>query len=158
MPITYDSIATTTLSSAQSSVSFTSISASYTDLVLVSDWTLNTGQNILLTFNSDSSNNYSETGLGGNGTAAVSERQSNATSIRVGFYNTNRTIHRVNIMNYSNTTTNKTVLLRWDSDEYVYGRIGLWRNSAAISTITLTTGGGTIQAGSTFTLYGITAA
>jgi len=44
MPITYEPIATTTLSSAQSSVTFSSISGSYTDLVLVfSDVKLSSG-------------------------------------------------------------------------------------------------------------------
>lgn len=158
MPATYEPIATTTLGSAQSSVTFSSISGSYTDLVLISNWTLSTGQNLLMRFNSDSGTNYSETDLGGNGSAASSTRDTNRTDVRVGYYNTNRTIHRVNIMNYANSTTYKTALIRWDSDEYVYSRVALWRNTSAITSISLTAGSGNIQSGSTFTLYGIKAA
>jgi hypothetical protein len=63
-------------------------------------------------------------------------------------------------MNYSNTTTNKTILSRINNAENsTVARVTLWRNTAAISTIFLTEGNGAnFIAGSTFTLYGIKAA
>ena len=72
MTATYDCIATTTLSSAQSSVTFSSISGSYTDLIIISDAILASGNDALgLRFNSDSGSNYSYTFMYGNGTSAV---------------------------------------------------------------------------------------
>jgi hypothetical protein len=54
MAKTYEPIATTTLSSAQSSVTFSSISGSYTDLVLVSNVSGSGGNaNLRVTLNSD---------------------------------------------------------------------------------------------------------
>jgi hypothetical protein len=59
-------------------------------------------------------------------------------------------------MNYSNTTTYKTILERANQPQAVTNSIvGLWRSTSAISTITMTTSSGTVSAGSTFTLYGI---
>jgi len=157
---TYEPIATTTLGSAQSSVTFSSISGSYTDLVLIGNWKLSANGNILMTLNSDTGTNYSETTMYGDGTSAASGRQTNASSIRVGFagYSTNNVMNIVNLQNYSNTTTYKTVVLRWNSEEYTDARVGLWRSTSAITSITLTASSGNISSGSTFTLYGIKAA
>lgn len=159
MPATYEPIATTTLGSAQSSIAFSSIPGTYTDLVLVSNFTGSGGDfNALLTFNSDTGSNYSETVIYGNGSSAASGRQTSATSIRSGYNNAERTINRINIMNYSNSTTNKTVLIRWDSGGYTDLRVGLWRSTNAITSLSLTTNQNNFASGSTFTLYGIKAA
>jgi hypothetical protein len=156
---TYEPISTTTLGSAAASVSFTSISGSYTDLIIVGNWSLSTGQNILLRFNSDSGTNYSETDVGGDGSSASSGRDSNRTDIRSGYNNgSDRSMNIINIMNYSNSTTYKTVILRWNTSEYVFARVGLWRSTSAITSISLTAGAGNINSGSTFTLYGVAAA
>ncbi len=62
MPATYEPLATTTLGSAASSVTFSSISGSYTDLVVVFSGTAGGGNsNLILTFNSDTGSNYSWT-------------------------------------------------------------------------------------------------
>ena len=65
-------------------------------------------------------------------------------------------------MNYSNTTTNKTVLARGNnaSDASYPGTeafVGLWRSTAAINRIDFSSNSKTWNAG-TFTLYGIKAA
>ena len=53
MTATYEKIATTTLGSSQASVTFSSISGSYTDLVLISDSTVASGSDgVRLRFNS----------------------------------------------------------------------------------------------------------
>jgi len=160
MAITYEPIATTTLSSAAASVTFSSISGSYTDLVLVSNWTVSTQNNLLMTFNSDTGSNYSETVLLGDGSSATSSRQTSATSIRVGFAGSasSKVINIINIQNYSNATTYKTTVYRWNSEEYVSARVGLWRNTSAITSIVLTASTGNIASGSTFSLYGIKSA
>ena len=62
-------------------------------------------------------------------------------------------------MNYANTTTYKTVIGRANNAGYgADTSVGVWRNTAAISTITLTALTANFASGSTFTLYGIKAA
>jgi hypothetical protein len=159
MPTTYEPIATTTLGSAQSSVTFSSISGTYTDLLVVFTYEGSADANLLMRFNSDSGSNYSQTTLYGDGSSAVSSRDSNQTGIAVGYDNPSsitNTASFVHIQNYSNSTTNKTVLNRFGNSGYTVARVGLWRNTAAITSVSfhLTN----INTGSTFTLYGIKAA
>jgi hypothetical protein len=167
MPKTYEKIATTTLGSAASSVTFSSISGAYTDLILVMNVGGSvSGNAINMTFNSDTSTNYSDTGLWGTGTSAASGRHVNATnaalSIGIGVStNAFDTQTMVQIQNYSNTTTYKTYIARtgntagsYPGTEVVFG---LWRSTAAISTVSVACGANWVT-GSTFTLYGIKAA
>ena len=160
---TYEPIATTTLGSTSSSVIFNSISGSYTDLVLIISAKNTTGQNYetWLRFNSDSGSNYSQTFLQNYAGSTQSGRNSNINQITPGKMNTTSfDANIININNYSNATTNKTVLSRVNNGEFVAGvLIGLWRNTAAITKIeALTEPGTNYTAGSTFTLYGIKAA
>jgi hypothetical protein len=161
MATTYIPLYTTTLASAVSSVTINPISAGYTDLVLVVNATVTTGLcNVTMTFG-DTSTLYSRTNLIGNGSTAVSNRQTNeALTYICTVGTTSVTSGMAQIMNYANTNTFKTYLLR---DTYaasaVIQRVGLWRNTAAISTIVIGNDGGTtFAAGSTFSLYGVTAA
>lgn len=160
MASTYTPIATTTLGSAASSVTFSSIPSTYTDLVLVFNGSNlgSAGQDIVVNFNGDTGTNYSRTYLLGNGTAASSGRSSNAASWAPGglYPNSFYTIH---FMNYSNTTTYKTMIAR-DSvpDAYPALTVGLWRSTSAINSITALVQGANFSTGSTFTLYGIASA
>jgi len=161
MPKTYTPIATTTLGSNSTSVSFTSISGNYTDLVLVaSPTTLANGEQFTMTFNSDTSSNYSATYLTGNGTTATSHRRNTQSNIIVDYYGavdtTVKTVYIFNIQNYSNTTTNKTILITSRTGYAAESNVALYRSTSAITTITLA--GATFTTGSTFTLYGIKAA
>jgi hypothetical protein len=156
---TYEAIATQTLGSAAASVTFSSIPGTYTDLVLVISYQISASNQFLqMQFNSDSGSNYSGTNLFGEGTAPASNRDSNLSFLRVGFYGSNQTNSIINIQNYSNTTTNKTVLSRENTDTYVIARVGLWRNTSAITSLVIGTSSGNITSGSTFSLYGIAAA
>ena len=163
---TYTPIATTTLGSAQSSVTFNSFSG-YTDLVLVSNMnSTNSGMiDVYYRFNSDSGSNYSRTGMYGNGSVAGSFRAANetagyysyinGTSVGTNTYSTNI----LQIQNYSNSTTNKTTLSRTASQgDSTIAVVGLWRSTSAITSITLGCASGSFNAGSTFTLYGIASA
>lgn len=158
MPSTYTPIATQTLGSAAASVTFSSISGSYTDLVLVFNGTVSANQYVAVRLNSDTGSNYSWTRIDGDGSAAYSSRGTSTTFGRLGIGNpTNRTLTISHFMNYSNATTNKTVLSRSNTD-FVGALVNLWRNTAAITSITiLTTTADTFSVGSTFTLYGIKA-
>ena len=161
---TYEPIATTTLGSAAATVTFSSISGSYTDLVLVMSVLAESnlgGQNAGIRFNGDTGSNYSATWIYGNGSTAYSERTTSATSIgRFDFYTTTVPMTTIiSINNYSNSTTYKTALIRSnESSNGTRANVGLWRNTAAINQITVIIDGGNFGSGSTFTLYGITAA
>jgi hypothetical protein len=164
---TYEPIATTTLGSASNSVSFSSISGSYTDLILVATGKNSTGfDGIDIRVGNgslDTGSNYSQTMLNGNGSSAQSSRDSSATSMtNMGI--TSSSTEQVSIyhfMNYSNTTTYKTVLARSNVTDFrVAAIIGLWRSTSAINTIQLRSDNASYNftTGSTFTLYGIAAA
>ena len=162
---TYVALATNTLGSAAASVTFSSISGAYTDLVLVCNYatSLNATENVYMRFNSDTGSNYSVTDLVGNGSTAASYRESSATLIRIGgrALGTSSTdnISIVNIQNYSNTTTYKTSLIRNDIPSLgTVATVGLWRSTSAITTILVAGNGQNLSTGSTFTLYGIAAA
>ena len=158
---TYTPIATTTLGSAQSSVTFNSFSG-YTDLVLVANTTAAGNQNILLRFNSDSGTNYSYTRITG-AASASSNRESSIDAINL--YNSSASLNGVmattiiQVMNYANTTTNKTVLSRGNGGaNETNAQVSLWRNTAAITSLTLSIFTTNFSTGSTFTLYGIASA
>ena len=158
MAATYTPIASITLGAAAASVTFSSIPQTYTDLIVVSQAQLTTGsQLIFLRFNSDSANNYSVTRVYGDGSTATSDRFSTQSGIDSSFVsNSSRTIANINIQNYSNSTTYKTALGRWNSSGFATLLAGLWRNTNAITSLTLTPNASdTFIAGSTFNLYGI---
>lgn len=160
---TYTPIATTTLGSAAASYTFSSIPATYTDLVIVANGLGSGNTGLGMQFNGDTASNYSATFLEGSGTAAISERQASVGSIRVAWnslWDTSTIANIIiNVQNYSNTTTYKTSINRSNnSARYAEAIVGLWRSTAAITSITLSGSSTNLAAGSTFTLYGIAAA
>ena len=164
MPATYEPIATTTLGSAQSSVTFSSISGSYTDIILVVNAKANTGTaNIVWEVNSDTGTNYSYTYVNAEpGGVTASGRASSTASPYLNFYGYLDTTWGnwiAHFMNYSNTTTYKSVLARFNNSNNGTGaNVGLWRSTSAITQIKIKTSANNFDTGSTFTLYGIKAA
>jgi hypothetical protein len=160
---TYTPISTQTLTAGTTSITFTGIPQTYTDLVLITSAKNNTGSQyrLQLSFNGDRGTSiYSATKLTGNGSTATSSRVSNAPygAILIGTIgSTNFDNVITSIMNYANTTTNKTVLSRGnETAAEVNAEVGLWRSSTAITSLTLDLEGGiNFVSGSTFTLYGI---
>jgi hypothetical protein len=166
MPSTYEPIATTTLGSAQTTVTLSSIPATYTDLVLIvsAQGARNLyGGDLTMQLNSDTGSNYSITNLTGDGSSASSARSSSQTSLSLGgdIGANGTSIYTptiIQLFNYCNTTTNKTVISRHNNATYrVVATVGLWRSTSAINAIALTGNGYNFNAGSTFTLYGIKA-
>lgn len=160
---TYTPIATVTTTAGQASVSFTSIPGTYTDLILQGAATSSTAYELFMTYNSDTGTNYSNTYIEGNGTSASSGRSTSTALMSTAYSNnSNPNPVTIQIQNYSNTTTYKTMLSRSSAaGASVMAFVGLWRNTAAITSIQLKTssgGGGTFAAGAVFTLYGIAAA
>lgn len=169
---TYTPIATTTLGSAAADITFTGISQSYTDLVVIvsarSTYAAAEVAGFLRVGNGsiDTGNNYSSTRLLGTGSAASSARATNvsrvvwdaipgSTSASGNFCAT-----IIHIQNYSNTTTYKTVLVRSNEpNNYVEATVGLWRSTSAINQISiLGDGAADLAIGSIVTLYGIASA
>jgi len=169
---TYTPIASTTVDTASATIVFSSIPATYTDLVLVMQPGADVGdENIGLRFNDDTSGNYSYQRIGANNTAGTynASRQNNFTRINTTeATGTGPTLGKLvitaHIMNYTNTTTYKIVLARSGQVGGTYNGVelftGAWRATpAAINSITIMQGGArTFSTGSTFNLYGILAA
>lgn len=160
MALTYDPIATTTLGSATSNITFSSIPSTYTDLILVINGGLSSTGAMTVQVNSDTGTNYSYTRFYGNGTTATSDRFSSQAQFDIGYVSTalENSVF-VHFMNYSNTTTYKTILGRWGSTTYTTAEVGLWRSTSAINAIKIfNTGAFNLITGTTATLYGVKAA
>jgi hypothetical protein len=162
MPKTYTPIATTTISgSSTSNFTFSSISGSYTDLVLIGQIaeTPSLGS-LVYRVNSDSGSNYSTTYLDGNGSSATSGRYTSQTEARATYegVGTGFGTYIFNFQNYSNTTTYKTILGRAsNAGNSAEATVSLWRSTSAITSITIYAGQN-FASGSTFTLYGVKSA
>ena len=156
MAKTYEPIGTTTTAGV-ASITFNSLSG-YTDLILVCIGYESAGAYAICRLNGDSGSNYSRTALRGDGSTATSARAANETAWFIDLAaDPNTSI--LQFMNYSNSTTYKTMLARFnDHTNVVAAQVNLWRNTAAITSIRIRTSAGNLKAGSTFTLYGIAAA
>jgi hypothetical protein len=166
---TYEPIATQTLASTNISITFSSIAATYTDLRVVLNATVNIAAgNIWVNFNGDTASNYSQTVLNGGGSGSGnSARLTSQTKITLadqgnGTSSTINQMFTLDIFSYAGST-NKTLLSVDSQDENgsgnVSARVGLWRNTAAITSIALSaTTGRLFNIGTTATLYGIKAA
>lgn len=158
--ITYNCIATTTVSGTSTNlVTFSSISASFTDLVLVCDGSLTAGAtDIKIRFNSDSGSNYNRVYMGGNGSAGIYGKNPNLTGIYTMYWDTATSLSSsiVNIMNYSNSSTFKTVLGR-NNTTNVSSAACLWRSTSAINRLDISPDANNFANGSVFSLYGIKA-
>lgn len=152
---TYVALDTKTLASTATSVVFTSIPQTYTDLIIVFSGTVGTLDNNNITFNGDTGSNYSTGRITGTNSAGTTSRGSNLSAIQCGEIGTFESSDIIHVQNYSNTTTNKMVLHRsGNTSQFLKFSLGMWRNTAAITSITITNGG-VFTVGSTFTMYGI---
>lgn len=159
----YTPIATYTFSGSGQSFTFSSIPSTYTDLRLVVEGNV-TGELVQARFNGDTGSNYSCTNVYGDGSTAGTNRRTSFTEARLGLENVNTTtrgIVTVDFLNYSNTSVYKSYLSRANyASQETNARVGLWRSTAAINTIlvSLFNVSWAFSAGTTMTLYGITAA
>ena len=154
MTVTYEKIATTTITNGTSTITFSSIPSTYTDLVLVHIGTAQSGAPGLdLRLNNDSGSNYSRTFIYGDGSSTASGRSTSATAFQPSSVYTEQTPIIFQINNYSNSTTFKTILSRTSaSTGLVVANVGLYRSTSAINRIDLL---GMTWSGGTVTLYGI---
>lgn len=168
----YESIATVTLGSSASTISFTSIPSTYTHLQ-VRAFGYNTSgseRSLEFSFNSNTSAIYANHFLLGSGatvtTGGVTGRNYcytfDTNSGQRGF--NGDTLYRsafiLDILDYANTNKNKTVraLGGWDANGsgYIGLASNLWQSTAAITRMDFTLPYSTnFGAGTTFALYGI---
>lgn len=152
---TYIALANTTLSSAVSSVTFSSIPATYRDLVLVIAGTATSTDQMVIRFNS-STTGYSEvTMLGAASTSSYTSSVNRLSQIALSTTQSNGIMH---IMDYSATDKHKTALYRNNlGGSTTYATAGRWADTSAITSILLAleTGGNTFASGCSFALYGI---
>jgi len=169
MATTFEKIASTTLSSASGTISFDSIAATWTDLVLVVNYGMAaSGPTLRVRFNDDTGSNYSHTFLSGNGSAASSGRFSSEASGALGFAavggaSTQTNVVIAHIMSYANTSVFKTALGMGSEASLGVDRVvNLWRNTAAITKVSVSPGTSfpsqNFASGATAALYGIKAA
>lgn len=171
MANTYTLIASNTLGASAASVTFSSIPATYTDLVFrVSARTDRAGSNwddLKVVINSDTATNYSDTYLLGNGSVSASSRDTStaymtAARCLTGATATSNTFGNIELYIPSYTASqNKPISNFGVGEDNTTSAVmaitaGLWRNTATISSIVLSPLNATnFVSGSSFFLYGI---
>jgi hypothetical protein len=160
---TYIPLATQTLTSTASTVTFSSIPATYRDLVLVMNLFTTADTVIAVRLNGDSGNNYSWVWMSGlnNNTAASGSNGGTSADLQWTLQNplgANPKLITYNLMDYTATDKHKTSITRISDtgSASATAYASRWANTAAVNSITITrTAGGNYNTGSTFGLYGI---
>ena len=165
----YESIATVTLGSNQSSISFSSIASTWTHLQLRCFVRMNradNADNMAIQLNSDTAANYSFHDLRGDGTSAGAEYGSSISYMYIPDLVANNPTSSIfsaaiiDILDYKDVNKYKTIRTLSGNDRNGGGAVALssgnWRSTSAVTSITVTGryGSGFIS-GSTIALYGI---
>lgn len=170
MPTTRKLISAVTLGSDSASVTISSIPASYTDIVLscsVRSTASVTADLVAFQFNGAGNTNLSSRAVYGWGTTIASTSTSNVASYGVPGASAAATVFgsaELYISDYSSSSVNKAVALVAVSPNNVSATgangvsAGLWNNTSPITQITCLCSGGSLLAGSTFYLYGVSKA
>jgi hypothetical protein len=150
---TYTPLATVTLGTTAASVTFSSIPATYRDLVLVVDGT-SSSPDFFLRFNGDSSN-YTRTGMISFGSTILAFADS--TAYALGFESTDRSNNIIQILDYSATDKHKTYLSRTSRGSTQIGASAhRYASTSAITSLAVVgDGAATMSAATTLSLYGI---
>jgi hypothetical protein len=153
---TYELIESVTLASAASSVTFSSITQSYRDLVLVVNGKAEGGTGLYLQFNGDSASNYTTIKMIGEASGPFSGSQT-LTFTNAGYMFSTQSLNTMQIMDYSAVDKHKTVLGRGNvSNTFVGAAAARWPSTAAITQVRLFMDSGrNFQIGTTLNLYGI---
>ena len=154
-------------SGGSASVTFSSIPSTYTHLQIRGIIRQSTGgfDQALAQFNSDTGNNYARHTLLGDGSTASAEATASTNKVSFAVIpGSNQTASVfgatvVDILDYTNTnkytTTRALAGVDNNGSGYDWFSSGLWQNTAAITTITITPGAGNFVEYTQFALYGI---
>jgi len=164
----YDSIATTTVSTATASITFSSIPATYTHLQIRGIGRINQAADTAgaaIRLNSDTGSNYANHWVYGEGSTPAVLSQASTTMGRFpqmggDNYTSSFGAAIIDILDYANTSKYKTIRSIGGADVNASGFVGfessLWMNTAAVTTITLFSSSSlNWQQYSSFALYGI---
>ena len=156
---TYVALATTTLASASSSVTFSSIPTSgYRDLVLVINGASSGTSMVGLRFNGDTTTAYSYVLMLGTGSTTDSASASSQDEGRIGVFWSTPNVLTSQIQDYSATDKHKTILSRANNtSNRVSATATRWGNTDAIHTVTVVNEVSAFTIGTTLSLYGIEA-
>lgn len=150
-------IASSVLSSATNTVTFSSIPNTFGNLLIISSNNTATTGNVLtnLRFNGDTGNNYIIQSMFGTGSSASAASSQNASSVSTDATAANRCAVSIEIIEYASSKL-KTGLFRYDA----FGNVTdtgtfRWNDTSAITSVTIFTSINNYAAGSTFYLYGI---
>lgn len=167
--VTYSPISTTLLTSNATTVVFSSIPQTYTDLKLVINGIADgTGQDYYVRFNGDANSNYQRTYYLASDTTEYRSASTSATTHLQLMYVVNGgqvgepMFCEMDIFDYATTHSSKQMLVNSGSTRNEVGIIGpKWTSSSAISSITIAGSNSfslsDLVTGSRFTLYGILA-
>lgn len=170
MPATYVPITTTTLGSTTASVTFSSLPATYNDLVIIGQGKAQSGSSTLIDvgvqFNGDTNSNYSTIktfSLSYSSGTVSSAINSTRAETYMDANNTNDALgsgFKIDLFDYNTTYSYKNYLNRascfTQTDKGVFITASTWKNAAAITSITITaTGSSGFYAGTYIALYGI---
>ncbi len=161
-------IATGTGNGTSAVIGFSDIPQTYQDLLVICNLLpSSTSARGGLQLNNNGSSIYSWTYLSGNGSSASSSRGANVGWLDwyagTTMATTQPTTVAIHILNYANTSTFKTAIMRTASDQNGSGitqlSVGNFASTSAISALSITTLNGSYlwNSGSTATLYGIRA-
>ena len=147
--------------SSTNTVTFSAIPQTYKDLVIVCAGTQAALTDMAIRFNGDTAGNYSKTLFFGNGSSTITAPYTNVSQIFVAYQSTSEANVIIHIMNYADTSVQKTVLAKGSAvGTSVQLNSGAWRKSPleAINSVTIFPFGGTnFSDGYTVSLYGIAA-
>jgi len=158
---TYTALATVTLASTAATVTFSSIPATYRDLILVGSGTASgSGIDIGARLNSDSGSNYTQVAMFAIDNGSIGSSSSTETYFGAGRFSASRANFQTQFLDYS-ADKHKTILTRYDDASVVtVARAARWASTSAINSISLfnSSGNGQVFAiGTTFSLYGVIA-
>jgi hypothetical protein len=160
--MSYIALATTTLGSSATSVTFSSIPTTVNgvalrDLIFVFNGTFTATANSFWQANGDTAANYSYVQMWGTGSGGGNTNSdAAATGGLAGANYTGRGVNIVQFMDYSATDKHKTALTRNNDGSDVVGAVASrWANTSAITSVRIFLSGASFTSGSTFSLYGI---
>jgi hypothetical protein len=158
----YDSIATTTVSTAVSSITFSSIPSTYTHLQVRVAARADVDDDLRFRLNGDTGTNYSRHLIFGNGSTAGTGSGVSSAVGSVGAINNTANVFSVavmDILDYTNTNKYTTSRTLNGYDANGSGIVMLystaWMNTAAVTSITLFPQSSSFQQYSSIALYGI---
>lgn len=160
----YELIESNILTTSASSVTFSSIPQDYKHLQIRAV-VQNSGTSLnKITFNGDTGTNYDFHSLTGTGSSVTSAASNNVAYLdyRTAFTSDGANLFApliLDLLDYSSTSKNSTARLFTGYDRVSFAQImlrsGLWRNTAAVTSITFDANTQQFVSGSRFSLYGV---